>query len=614
MRRSSRSWVSMLVLLAVLAPAAEARTTAKRPKLVAFTSCRALLGYAHENAQRAGGVGVPVRAIGGGVAIDVVARPAPMVDATTPASAPAPASAEGDAGGGASKTTDFSTTNVQEAGIDEPDVVKTDGKVVYAVAEHALRVVDVTGPAPRVVATLPLVYDQAQDLLLRGPRLLVISGGGSQTSLTEVDVSNPAAPKVARTMDVPGQYVDARMTGGTARIVTSTTPSVTPDEPVDALESAPLRTFVPATTIRSKITGRTYRRGVVPCDDVRRPDVFSGLSLLTVLTVDLDKGLYNVDRDAVMAGAQTVYGSGTALYVASQKYVRGLDDATDVPPSFTTEIHRFTANDDGSTTYAGSGSVPGFVLNSYALSEQDGALRVASTDEPQWLPEGRQATPAQSSVTVLKPGPSGALSQVGQVRGLGEGERIYAVRFVGTTGYVVTFRQTDPLYTLDLKDPAGPKVVGELKLPGYSSYLHPIADGLLLGIGQEADATGRVQGTQVSVFDVSDLAHPKRVQHVVYGNAGSAAELDPHAFVWWAPTQTAILPLWTEDFDGAIGLRASATELREIGRVSPATDGVNAGVERSLVVGDRVYLLTWQGLTAVRLDTLAPIATVAFGG
>jgi hypothetical protein len=629
MRRSALSWVSVLVLLAALAvPAgASAAAKAKRPKLVAFTSCRALLGYARENAQRAGGVGVPVRAVGG-AAIDVVARPRPMEDfASTGAPGTAPAAAE-TTGGDASKTTDFSTTNVQEAGIDEPDVVKTDGKVVYAAVEGALRVVDVTGDAPRVVATLALPDDTtAHDLLLRGPRLLVLSGAGSQTTLTEVDVSDPAAPKVARTMDVPGQYVDARMTGGTARIVVSATPEVVADDvPADAVRTpegapadrdaalahAPLRTFVPATTIRSRITGRTYRRGVVPCDDVRRPDVFSGLSLLTVLTVDLDKGLYNVDRDAVMAGAQTVYGSGTSLYVASQKYVRGLDDATDVPPRFTTEIHRFAAGDDGSTTYAGSGAVPGFVLNSYAMSEQDGALRVASTDEPQWLPEGRQATPAQSSVTVLKPGPSGALSQVGQVSGLGQGERIYAVRFAGATGYVVTFRQVDPLYTLDLADPAKPRVVGELKIPGYSAYLHPLGDGLLLGIGQEADDGGRVQGTQVSVFDVSDLAHPKRVQHLVYGNAGSAAEVDPHAFLWWAPTRTAILPLWTPDFDGAVGLRASATELREIGRVSPGTPGANVDVARTLVVGDRVYLLSWQGLLAARLDTLAPIASASF--
>jgi uncharacterized secreted protein with C-terminal beta-propeller domain len=523
---------------------------------------------------------------------------------------------------------EFSGTNVQEAGIDEPDLVKTDGRRIFVASGGQLRVVDVTGPAPRLIASLALEGGAAHQLLLRGTRLLVLSssagvlttdvavkiapGGGApaQTTLTEIDVTDPVAPKVARTMTLAGDYVDARLTGGTARVVVNSTPAPAGAVPLDG---APLRTFVPATTIRSRITGRTYRRGVVPCDDVRRPDAFSGLGLLTVLTVDLDKGLYNVDRDAVMAGAQTVYGSGTSLYVASQKYVRGLGDAGDVPASMRTEIHRFDARDTGATTYAGSGSVPGFVVNAYALSEHEGTLRVASTDEPSWLPEGGQASPAQSYVTVLAPRPEGALTQVGQVGGLGKGQRIYGVRFTGATGYVVTFRQVDPLYTLDLSAPSAPRVAGELEIPGYSAYLHPIGAGLLLGVGQEASADGRVQGTQVSVFDVSDLAHPRRVQHLVFGSAASEAEFDPHAFLWWAPSKTAVLPLAMDGFSGAVGLRADAGTLAEIGRVTPGAAGNPVAVARSLVIGDRLYTLSWSGLQASRLDTLAPIAAVPFG-
>ncbi|HWI70457.1 MAG TPA: beta-propeller domain-containing protein, partial [Baekduia sp.] len=549
MLRFRVAWVSIVVALGA-AGVADAKP---RARLVVFDSCRALVGYAHHYAAQAGGVGVPVRAVG--AAPEVLVAPSPMK--TTTEGAPVPAAAPLSSDDASSSAPEFSGTNVQEAGIDEPDLVKTDGKRVFVAVGGKLQVVDVTGDAPRLIGSLALDGGEAHQLLLRGTRLLVLSssygggpipvdavakfapGGASVTTLTEVDVTDPAAPKVARTMTLAGEYVDARLTGGTARVVVNSTPT-----PVGAvpLDGAPLRTFVPATTIRSKITGNTYRRGVVPCDDVRRPDVFSGLGLLTVLTVDLDKGLYNVDRDAVMAGAQTVYGSDTSLYVASQKYVRGLDDAGDVPGSMRTEIHRFDARDTGATTYAGSGTVPGFVVNAYALSEHDGALRVASTDEPSWLPEGGQSSPAQSYVTVLSAG-GGALTQVGQVGGLGQGQRIYGVRFAGTTGYVVTFRQVDPLYTLDLSTPSAPRVVGELEIPGYSAYLHPIAGGLLLGVGQEADAQGRVQGTQVSVFDVSDLAHPKRVQHLVFGSATSDAEFDPHAFLWWAPTKTAVLPL-----------------------------------------------------------------------
>jgi uncharacterized secreted protein with C-terminal beta-propeller domain len=614
--------------------------TAPRAHLAAFGSCQALVGYAHRYAGvTGGGVGVPARALGSATTL---AEPVMKTTEAGADSAPTAVSAPAAPSAGSSSPA-FSTTNVQEAGIDEPDVVKTDGRHVYVAANRTLRVIDVTGDAPRQVGTLTLGDGYAHQLLIRGKRALVLSTvsapiaidvapaprpgtpttaiapapGRSTVLLTEVDLTEPAAPKVARTMTLDGGYVDARMVEGTVRVVVSSTPTVSAEIP---LTDAPLRTFVPSTTIRSKISGRTFRRGVVPCDDVRRPDAFSGLGLLTVLTVDLDKGLYNVDRDAVMAGAQTVYGSDKSLYVASQRYVRGLDDSADVPAKLRTEIHRFDASASGQTTYAGSGTVPGFVVNAYALSEHDGALRVASTDEPSWLPEGGQPTPAHSYVTVLSSRPDGTLAQVGQVGGLGEGQRIYGVRFAGATGYVVTFRQTDPLYTIDLSKPEAPRLMGELEIPGYSAYLHPLGGGLLLGIGQEADATGRTQGTQVSLFDVSDLAHPKRTQHVVYGNGSSDAEFDPHAFLWWAPTRTAVLPLRTYDpngggsFVGVIGLKVAAGGIGEIGRVVHGSADMLAPIARSLVIGDRLYTLSALGLQASRLDTLAPVAFVAFEG
>ena len=633
------SLVAALVAGLATAPGAGA-AAAPRARLVAFDSCRALIGYAHRYAARAGGVGVPVRALGG--APEVLAQPVQKTNSAAgevaPTAAPGPAPSD-DA---SSDTTTFSGTNVQEAGIDEPDLVKTDGRHVYAAVDGRLRVVDVSGGAPRVVATLALGEGYAHQLLLRGPRLLVLSTvsapipvdvmtpgpraaataaiapapGRSTTVLTEIDVTDSAQPKVARTMMLDGEYVDARLSGGTARVVVSSSPAAAGATPLD---DAPLRTFVPATTIRSRITGRTYRRGVVPCGDIRRPGAFSGLDLLTVLTVDLDKGLYDVDRDAVLAGAQTVYASATSLYVASRRYVRGLQDTADVPGRMRTEIHRFDAVRAGVTSYAGSGTVPGFVVNPYAMSEQDGALRVASTDEPAWLPEGGEPEPAQSYVTVLAPRDGGALAQVGQVGGLGKGQRIYGVRFAGTTGYVVTFRQIDPLYTLDLSRPAAPRVGGELEIPGYAAYLHPLGDGLLLGVGQEATGAGRPQGTQVSLFDVSDLAHPRRLQHLVFGNGSSEAEFDPHAFLWWAPTRTAVLPLSTYDQDGpgfvgAVGLHVTAGALAEYGRVTHGSGSEAPPIARSLVVGDRLYTLSYSGLAAHRLDTLAPVGFAAFAG
>jgi hypothetical protein len=320
-----------------------------------------------------------------------------------------------------------------------------------------------------------------------------------------------------------------------------------------------------------------------------------------------------------MAGAQTVYGSPTALYVASQRYSPAAEAGRALPAQPRTEIHRFDASKTGETTYTGSGDVAGFVLNQYSLSEFDGALRVASTEEPQWF-NGVQTGESQSYVTVLGTGGS-KLTPLGRVEGLGKGERIYAVRFAGDKGYVVTFRQVDPLFTLDLSDKSNPRVLGELKIQGYSAYLHPISDDLLLGVGQDATAQGRTLGTQLSLFDVSDLRRPARLAVAsLGGNSSSDAEFDPHAFLFWKPADLAVIPLQTfgdtgSTFSGAVGFRVGASSLAEAGRIthpSPATGDVAPSIGRSIVIGDRLYTLSYAGLEASRLDTLAPLAFAAF--
>jgi hypothetical protein len=186
-----------------------------------------------------------------------------------------------------------------------------------------------------------------------------------------------------------------------------------------------------------------------------------------------------------------------------------VEAGTGVPEDARTQIHRYDARGTSATTYRATGDVPGFVLNQYSMSEHQDRLRVATTREPLWFPDG-SATESESRVTVLAEA-AGRLTTVGGVGGLGKGERIYAVRFLGDRGYVVTFRQTDPLYTLDLSDPTAPRVRGELKILGYSAYLHPVGEDRLLGVGQDATERGQTTGAQLSLFDVSDAARPRRI-------------------------------------------------------------------------------------------------------
>jgi uncharacterized secreted protein with C-terminal beta-propeller domain len=228
-----------------------------------------------------------------------------------------------------------------------------------------------------------------------------------------------------------------------------------------------------------------------------------------------------------------------------------------------------------------------------------------------------QQTASQSTVTVLDQ-QANKLVRVGSVSGLGQGERIYAVRFIGDTGYVVTFRQTDPLFVIDASDPAKPKVVGELKLRGYSAYLHPVGDNLLIGVGQDATPDGQRLGAQVSLFDVSDPANPKRVASKSLGQYSSTdAEYDHHAFLYWPATNLLVLPFQQYDeknsFAGAIGFRVkAATGIDEIARISHDNSQYPVPIQRSMVIGDRVYTLSSLGLKASDLTTLADAGFVAF--
>ncbi|MDH3607445.1 MAG: beta-propeller domain-containing protein, partial [Acidimicrobiia bacterium] len=335
--------------------------------------------------------------------------------------------------------------------------------------------------------------------------------------------------------------------------------------------------------------------------------------MLTVVTVDLSEGLVP-NGVGVLAEGDTVYASSDSLYVASRQWVDWNElSETEIDARVSgefTEIHKFDISDPDTTTYRATGKVEGYLLNQFSLSEHDGYLRVATTDQAPWW--GRGDRSSESFVRVLEE-KDGVLEIVGSVGGLGKGEQIYSVRFMGEVGYVVTFRQTDPLYTIDLSDPANPAVVGELKILGYSAYLHPLSEGLLLGVGQDATEEGRTTGTQVSVFDVSDPANPIRIDQYTMKGAHSEVEWDHRAFLYWEPTATAVIPVqrwgWDERsgkddyFVGAIGLELDTDRgIQEVGTISHSGEW-NGQIRRSIVVGDTVFTISDLGIAGADLTT-----------
>jgi hypothetical protein len=251
--------------------------------------------------------------------------------------------------------------------------------------------------------------------------------------------------------------------------------------------------------------------------------------------------------------------------------------------------------------------------------------------EGSFTPDGQPDRVSQSGVYVLAER-DGLLRRIGAVEGLGKTERIYAVRFLGPVGYVVTFRQTDPLYTVDLSDPARPAVRGELKIPGYSAYLHPVGDGRLIGIGQDATGDGRITGLQVSLFDVKNLDRPDRIATYTLSGSHSEAEFDPHAFLYWPRDGLLVVPLQTpggfgdpartggirpgDGTVGALALRVTGAAIAEVGFLQhpAATDKyASAQIRRSLIVGDALWTLSDQGLMANDSLTLSRRGWVPLG-
>ena len=565
----------------------------------------------------------------------------------------------------------YSGTNVQELGVDEADIVKTDGRRIVALTDQELVVVDVTGAQPMLIGKIALGDTAVSNLYLTGDRVLVLGsafsfdqgfrggfeeeaifspiyGYGSPTvQLTEIDIS--AAPTVVATLELDGSYVSSRMIGESVRLVATSSPNgfdwvfpegsgLKSEREAEAanrklIDESTIDNWVPYFVLTDSDGDVLDEGNLVPCDRAHAPVEFSGFNMVSVVTIDLGSGLAVVDATGVLATGETVYASADSLYVATQRWATWrriqLEATADVVAeevdTATTEIHQFDISDPDRTDYVASGSIDGFLLNQFAMSEHEGRLRVASTTQPNWWCCSERES--ESFVTVLEPR-NGELVTIGRVGGLGKGEQIFSVRFIGDMGYVVTFRQTDPLYTIDISDPTRPTVAGELKILGFSAYLHPIGDDLILGVGQDANSRGRLKGSQLSIFDVSDPANPVRIDQLSLSKGGnSEVEYDHRAFLYWDESNLAVLPVnqweWDRDhehvFLGAVAVEAGSDGIVEVGRVNHPGGATQTGkydwqaqIRRSIVIGDSLYTVSTKGILQSDLGTLEEQGWLAF--
>ena len=517
-------------------------------------------------------------------------------------------------------------TNVQEAGVDEPDVAKTDGTLVVHVARgRNLVVTDVSGQ-PRELSRVALpVRLGSPELLLVGDTVVVIGvdtyyGNSpvpmdtriagpsfgeveSSTSVITISIADPTSPRVELRQRYGGGLVSAREYDGTLRLVLTTgRPTLDFVEPdrdrTPAQARRENREIVRGSTIEDwlpQVTAGSVTSPLLECTDVRHPEGQSGFGTISVVTFDA-RTPADASATAVTAAGELVYSSADRLYLATVTGgwwgepvpLPGARPQTK-PQTPGTQVHAF-ALDGLDTTYVASGEVPGTVKDRWSFSEYDGRLRVATAlGDDLW-------DPVENAVVVLEER-GDDLVEIGRVDRLGIGEDIKSVRWFGDLAVVVTFRQVDPLYTIDLADPTDPEVLGKLKIPGFSAYLHPIGDDRLLGLGQNATLRGMTVGAQAAVFDIGDLGRPERVSTAGFGgNTELTAAWDPRAFTYLPEQRTALTPVQSY-MSGQT--RLAILKLAKDGTITRTTTGVIGGFEssgvRALPLGGGLVALVADG-------------------
>lgn len=564
-----------------------------------------------------------------------------------------------------------SKTNTQVEGVDEADLVKTDGTYLYLASNGALRIVEAL--RPRVVSVTPL-GDGVRELFVEGDTAVVytstgarrkactygydctFAGDGSTTTIRTLDISDRSAPKIVRTLELSGSLLSARRIGRTIHTVIADGGPAQPSYPtypdIDTCSTDWHVVYEKFIALKADNEKRIRERAasahptlqedgkVTALCEGYRTKFEDGHASTSVVSFSLD------DREppkvtTVKSRPGAVFASADALYLAVRHDKRGTrgtwydayagrDDVDEV-----SEIHKFAIGAKASeTAYVGSGVVPGHVLNQFAMDEWSGYLRVATT-------RGKVPNPnVSSSVSVLRQTKSGSLVRVGAVEHIAPGEDIRAVRFDADRAYVVTFKKTDPLFVLDLFQADAPRILGELKIPGFSTYMHRLDAGHLLSIGFDADDQGSFayfNGVILQLFDVTSPTAPKLLFKEKIGSRGSSSEAATNhlAFNWFADQHVLALPMTICEgggngkfggdltFSGLLVYDVSLkTGFKKLGGVAHGKKGVscstwwsnaNSEVQRSVFVDDLVYSIAGDRAKVQRLGHLGEdVADLSF--
>lgn len=528
---------------------------------------------------------------------------------------------------GAAGDLDFSGTNIQVEGVDEADIVKTDGAYIYIAKGKKVFIVKAYPAEEAQIVTEIDVGLTVQDLYVAGDKLVVFSyvepytvfydavmpeyeNEKPKTRVEVYDIRDRSSPEPERALTIDGLYFNSRLIGDHVYYIV-TNPAYIDEDAV----------VLP--TIRE---GKAWC--VVEAMDVWYPNVTRGwLSYHTITALNVQ------DPDAEVNAETFLLDEGTSLYVSLENlYIVSYNWSEG---SVITKI----GIEDGGITFKANGTVPGYVLNQFSMDEHKGYFRIATTN---WGWRNRQQG---NNVYVLDE----ALNTVGTLEGLAPGEEIYSARFMGDRCYLVTFRKVDPLFAIDLSDPENPMVLGKLKIPGFSNYLHPYDEDTLIGVGKETEEAKEGdfawhQGIKISLFDVSDVENPRELAKIEVGDRGSdsPALYNHHAFLFSRARNLLVIPILEAQIDeddfagdvppnfygdfvyqGAYVFDISRDGITLRGQVTHIDDDslLRSGywfdseyeVERSLYIEDNLYTISQGRIKINDLGTLEEVTTVELG-
>ena len=491
-------------------------------------------------------------------------------------------------------SSEHSDTTVQVEGVDEADIVKTDGKYIYILNRgykgKTVKIIDVTGEKPKQLKSLVTEGIYATDMYLSGDRLILLGTSESRFSVLGViyDISDPNNPKEITRLNQSGDYNESRLIDGRLYVISNFEVNTA------EIKKSQEETFVPS------VTCGDYD-GAVTADSVYFYDNCNYPRYTVLCGYDIKDGSL-CGTQSVLGGSYTVYASTQNIITCSNPNSEGL-----------TQVARF-AIDGGKIDFKATGSISGSLLNQFSIDEYKGYFRFVLTEyktiETPYETSGTEVTAyvvetnLTNSLVIL----DGDLKETGKITDLAPGERVYSVRFMGETAYFVTFRQVDPLFSADVSDPYNPQIIGSLKIPGFSSYLFPYGDKLL-GIGRNADEqTGRAGIMKLSMFDISDPANvtegsktdiPAKYSEALYDHRATLADYGKNIIGFSAYGNTG-LDYFVYSYEGG----------EFVLRLKADFDITGNQECRGLYIGKVFYIATFYELQYYDLETFEPLGAL----